>query len=78
MCCGRFKNFLYKQNLINESCIKVSTFVQQTLESGLASEDTAKKYMHAELHREELKIKMFQHLILNHTQYDDRKLDAGL
>ena len=73
MCCGMFKNDIYKQNLFNNACIKVSNYVLKKLEDKRVSKDLAKTKMHKKLKEEEIKIKMLQQLVLTHSHLDDKK-----
>ena len=58
MCCGQFKNELFKHNLVNESLIKLSGFVNNKLDVEKVSKKQTVALMHQQLHREEIKIKM--------------------
>lgn len=71
MCCGQFKNELFKQNLVNESLINLSGFVNHKLDVEKVSKKHTVAQMHSQLHREELKIKILQQLVIDHAQFDD-------
>ena len=60
LCCGQFKNDIFKQNLVNQSCIKLSNFVITKLEDKNVSKTIAKVLMHDELKKEEIRIKLLQ------------------
>jgi phosphatidylinositol-4,5-bisphosphate 3-kinase len=46
MCCGQFKNELFKQNLVNESLIKLSGFVNNKLDVEKVSKKQTVALMH--------------------------------
>ena len=71
MCCGQFKNDLFRQNLVNEACINLSDYINKKLKSKDVSKNLAKKYMHAQLKMHEIKIKLKQQLIIAHARFDD-------
>ena len=71
MCCGSFKNDLLKQNLVNESLIKLSAFVNHKLDVEKCSKTLTKKLMHEELAKHALRIKMTQQLLIAHAKFDD-------
>ena len=60
MCCGQFKNDIFKQNLVNQACIDLSNFVIKKLEDKNVSKTIAKKLMHDELKKGEIRIKLLQ------------------
>ena len=60
MCCGQFKNDIFKQNLVNEACINLSDYVNKILKNKDVSKKLAKKRMHEELKKHEIRIKMLQ------------------
>lgn len=73
MCCGQFKQELYKQILVDKALVKLSSFVEQTMEVEKMSKTKTVKLMHQELKRHEVRIKMMQQLVIGHAVYDDRK-----
>ena len=80
MCCGQFKNDIFKQNLVNQACINLSDYVNKILKNKDVSKKLAKKRMHEELKKHEIRIKMLQQLIIAHGRFDDwryRKEDVG-
>jgi len=60
MCCGQFKNDLFKQNLINESFLTLSKEVNSELSLPDSYKDKAKGLMHKELKMQEITIKLKQ------------------
>ena len=76
MCCGQFKNELFKQNLVNESLIKLSGFVNNKLDVEKVSKKQTVALMHQQLHREAIKIKMIQSLVIDHSKFDDSDFGA--
>lgn len=71
MCCGGFKNDLLRQNLVNESLIKLSAFVNNKLDNEKCSKKLTVQLMHEELAKHALRIKMTQQLLIAHSKYDD-------
>ena len=71
MCCGQFKNDFLKQVYVNEALISLAKKVNHILDEEGASKSFAKKYMHAELKKEEIRIKLMQQLVIAHAKYDD-------
>jgi hypothetical protein len=74
MSCGQFKNDLFKQHLVNESLVKLSSYVNKQFEDKEASKDLVKGRMHTELKKEEIRIKLMQQLVIAHGRYDDCRL----
>ena len=60
MCCGQFKNDIFKQDLVNRSCIDLSNFIIKKLNDKNVSKSIAKKLMHEELKKAEIRIKLLQ------------------
>ena len=60
MCCGQFKNDFLKQVYVNRSLVVISGKVNEQLDNEGASKSFAKAFMHKELKREEIKIKLMQ------------------
>ena len=60
MCCGQFKNELFKQNLIDKALINLSAFVEETLEVKKEGKEHTIQLMHKRLKEEEVRIKMMQ------------------
>lgn len=60
MCCGQFKNDFFKQVLVNRSLVNISGKVNAKLDNDGASKDYTKMFMHKELKREEIRIKLMQ------------------
>lgn len=58
MCCGGFKNDLLRQNLVNESLIKLSAFVNNKLDNEKCSKKLTVALMHEELAKHALRIKI--------------------
>ena len=58
MCCGQFKNDFLKQVFVNRSLVEISGLVNGQLDDEGASKSFAKAYMHKELKREEIRIKL--------------------
>lgn len=58
MCCGQFKNELFKQNLVDKALIRLSNFVEDSLEVKKESLTKTLDLMHEELKKEEVTIKM--------------------
>lgn len=71
MCCGQFKNDFLKQVYVNESLVKISNKVNEQLDVVGKSKKQTVKFMHRELKREEIKIKLRQQLTIAHAKYDD-------
>lgn len=80
MCCGQFKNELFKQCLVDKALIRLSDFVEQKMEIEKESLKKTVELMHDMLKREEIKIKMMQQLVISHARFDDRKtrVDRGI
>lgn len=60
MCCGQFKNDFFKQVLVNRSLVNISGKVNSKLDNDGASKEYTKMFMHKELKREEIRIKLMQ------------------
>lgn len=60
MCCGQFKDDLFKQCLVDKSLIRLSNFVNEAIDVLKKPVDLVVKEMHLELEKEEFKIKMTQ------------------
>ena len=58
MCCGQFKNDFLKQVYVNESLVSLAKKVNHVLDEEGASKSFAKNFMHAELKKEEIRIKL--------------------
>ena len=71
MCCGQFKNDFLKQVYVNESLVSLAKKVNHVLDEEGASKSFAKNFMHAELKKEEIRIKLMQQLVIAHAKYDD-------
>ena len=71
MCCGQFKNDFLKQVFVNSSLVNISGKVNEQLDNEGASMPFAKQFMHKELKRQEIKIKLMQQLYIAHAKYDD-------
>jgi hypothetical protein len=69
MCCGRYKNDLFKQNLVNEQLIKTQSLVQVAI-SGSSKKGT-ETFMLKELKKGEVKMKIMQELVIEHAHYDE-------
>lgn len=72
MCCGRMKNDFLKQVFVNRSLIRISEKVNDKLDIEGSSVEFAKLFMHKELKREEIRVKLKQRLVINHAMYDDK------
>ena len=71
MCCGQFKNEIFKQNLVNDACVELSASVNSSLKDDTVSMPKAKEQMHEELGKHEIRIKIKQELIINHARHDE-------
>lgn len=71
MCCGGFKNDLLRQNLVNQSLVKLSAFVNNKLDNEKCSKRLTVELMHKELYKSALRIKMTQQLLIAHSKNDD-------
>ena len=58
LCCGQFKNDIFKQDLVNRECINLSNFIIKKLNDKNVSKTIAKKLMHHELKKSEIRIKL--------------------
>ena len=74
MCCGQFKNELFKQNLVNESFVKLSSYVNKQFTDKDMTKSRVKILMHEQIKKEEIKIKLMQQLVIAHARWDDRHL----
>ena len=70
MCCGQFKNDFLKQVYVNRSLKTISGDIQAKFRKK-ESKSYLKDYMHKQLKREEIKIKLRQQLVIGHAKYDD-------
>lgn len=73
MCCGQFKNELFKQNLVDQALINLSAFVEDLMENKKESKAETIDKMHQWLRREEVRMKMKQQLVIGHSRFDDRR-----
>ena len=73
MCCGQFKNDLYKQNLVNESLVRMSSYVNDSIDVKKFSKKSAVLRLRTALQREARKTKFLQELVISHGKFDDRK-----
>jgi hypothetical protein len=71
MCCGQFKDELYKQCLVDASLIRLSNFVNHAIDVEHKPVDTVIAEMHRELEKEEFRIKLAQQLVIAHAKYDN-------
>lgn len=58
MCCGQFKNELYKQNLVDQALINLSAYVEDQMEKKKESKKKSITLMDKRLREEEVRIKM--------------------
>jgi hypothetical protein len=72
MCCGQYKNELYKQTLLDKALVDLSNFVDHKLEVEKLSLNLTLELMHQELRKAELRIKLLQQLVIAHARYDDK------
>ena len=79
MCVGQMKNDFLKQVFVNRSLVRISGLVNAKLddEEEGASRKYAQMFMHQELKREEIRIKLQQQLIIEHQKYDDLTFDEN-
>ena len=66
------KNDFLKQVFVNRSLIRISEKVNDKLDKDGSSVEFAKLFMHKELKREEIRVKLKQRLVINHAMYDDK------
>ena len=57
--------------LVNDSLVRISEKVNNALDHEGYSKNQTKLFMHKELKREEIKIKLLQQLLIAHARYDD-------
>ena len=76
MCCGQFKNELFKQDMVNKSFFHLSTEVNALYRDKVKaySKEMCEDKMHEIIKQEEIKIKLMQQLIIAHARFDDCRL----
>ena len=71
MCCGQYKNELLKQHKVNSQLVEISTLVERKLDVEKVSKKETIEIMHQELCKAEVRIKLWQQLIIQHAKFDD-------
>ena len=57
--------------MVNDACVELSASVNSSLKDDTVSMPKAKKQMHKELGKHEIRIKIKQELIINHARHDE-------
>ena len=64
MCCGQYKNELLKQHKVNSQLVEISTLVERKLDVEKVSKRDTIELMHKELCKAEVRIKIWQQLVI--------------